>query len=272
MSDLGCFKKNSETNNYYEDSTLIFVKGGSFKMGDRNCEKDELPRHRVKLSDFYIGKYEVSNIEFAEFLNIKGNQYNDHSYWINTKGIWRDLKCRIFAENNKFIVEKRYENHPVNFVSWYGANAYCKWKGGRLPTEAEWEYAAKGGVETHSPIPNTFGSRASLPPPPNNIGDFAWYSSNSDNKINEVGNKKPNVLGIYDMQGSLWEWCSDWYDAKYYAKSKRKNPQNLDKADYKVLRGGSWANDKEMLRITNRNALNPNTNKINLGFRIVYDL
>ncbi len=262
MPDLGWFKKNSETNNYNEDSTLVFVKGGTLKIGDKTGEKDDLPVHKVKLSDFYIGKYEVTNAQFVQFLNKKGNQYEDHSYWINTDGKWRGLKCRIYKNENDFFVEKGYENYPVNFVSWYGSNAYCKWKGGRLPTEAEWEYVARGGVETRHAL--------SLQPRGNIVDEYAWYSSNSDNKINEVGSKKPNALRIYDMQGSLWEWCSDWYDAKFYAESKRKNPQNLDKADYKVLRGGSWANNKEMLRLTNRNALNPNVNKINLGFRIVY--
>lgn len=262
MSDFVLLKKNSEPNNYNEDSLLVFVKGGSFRMGDKTGEKDEIPIHKVKLSDFYIGKFEVSNIEFVEFLNKKGNQYENHSYWIDIDGKWRGLKCRIYNNNNEFFVEKRYENHPANFVSWYGANSYCKWKGGRLPTEAEWEYAA-GGVSTGS----TTQKDSNI-----NIDEFAWYASNSGNKIHKTGSKRPNALGIYDMQGSLWEWCSDWYAAEYYSKSKRKNPQNTDKADYKVLRGGSWANDKKMLRLTNRNALKPNINKINLGFRIVYDL
>ncbi len=239
-----------------EDSTLVFVKGGTFKMGSKLGEKDELPVHKVKISDFYIGKHEVTNSEFVEFLNEKGNIYEHNSYWINVKGHWRDLKCNIYQKNNYFFVEQGYENYPVNYVNWYGANAYCKWKGGRLPTEAEWEYASTN-------YKNNANNR--------NIDEIAWYSVNSDNKIQQVGAKKPNAFGIYDMQGNLWEWCSDWYNAEYYAKSKRKNPQNLVKADYKVMRGGSWANDKTMLRISNRNAVKPNTNKINLGFRIVYE-
>lgn len=264
IDDLVSFIKNSEANKYNGDSTLVFVKGGSFKMGNKSGEKDELPVHRVKLSDFYIGKYEVTNIEFIEFLNKKGNQYEDHAYWIDTDGKWRGLKCRIYKNNNEFAIEKGYKNHPVNFVSWYGANAYCKWKDGRLPTEAEWEYAARRGVETLNATSLQYTGG-------NKIDELAWYSSNSDKKIHKTGTKYSNALGIHDMQGSLWEWCSDWYDAKYYSKSKRKNPQNLNKADYKVMRGGSWANNKAMLRITNRNALKPNINKINLGFRIVYD-
>ena len=245
------------------DTLPIFVKGGKFKMGDKFGEKDEMPVHKVRLSGFYIGKYEVSNIEFARFLNKKGNKYEDHSYWINMEGKWRGLKCRIYQIDNEFLVENGYENYPVNFVNWYGANAYCKWKGGRLPTEAEWEYAAKGGVPTGSTTWKDSGIH---------IDEKAWYSSNSDNKIHKIGTKYANTLGIHDMQGNLWEWCSDWYDVKFYTKSGRNNPENINIAEYKVMRGGSWANNETMLRITNRNAVKPNINKINLGFRIVFDL
>jgi len=241
------------------DSSLVFVKGGTFKMGSKTGEEDELPVHKVKLSDFYIGKYEVTNGEFVVFLNEKGNQYEDHALWIKPEGKWRNLKCRIYEKDSAFFVEKGYEQYPVNFVNWYGANEYCKWKGGRLPTEAEWEYAAIGGKDAKRGIP--------LP-----VEKKAWYSVNSNNKIHKVGTKKPNVLGIYDMQGSLWEWCAEWYDAKYYELSDRKNPLNKIKSDYRVIRGGSWANDEKMLCITNRNAIKPKINKINLGFRIVYDL
>jgi formylglycine-generating enzyme required for sulfatase activity len=241
------------------DSSLVFVKGGTFKMGSKTGEEDELPVHKVKLSDFYIGKYEVTNGEFVVFLNEKGNQYEDHALWIKPEGKWRNLKCRIYEKDSAFFVEKGYEQYPVNFVNWYGANEYCKWKGGRLPTEAEWEYAAIGGKDAKRGIP--------LP-----VEEKAWYSVNSNNKIHKVGTKKPNVLGIYDMQGSLWEWCADWYDAKYYELSDRKNPLNKMKSDYRVIRGGSWANDEKMLCITNRNAIKPKINKINLGFRVVYDL
>ncbi|MEN8121955.1 MAG: SUMF1/EgtB/PvdO family nonheme iron enzyme [Bacteroidota bacterium] len=271
MTDLVLSKKNREANNYNEDSTLIFVKGGSFRMGNKTGEKDEIPIHKVKLSDFYIKKYEVTNADFVQFLNEKGNQYEDHSYWIDMDGKWRGLKCRVYKNDNKFFVEEGYENHPVNFVSWYGANSYCKWKGGRLPTEAEWEYASTSSA-THSRGSATYSKGRNIQNLNINIDEYAWYSGNSNNEINKVGSKKPNALGIHDMQGSLWEWCSDWYDAEFYSKSKRKNPQNIGKADFKVIRGGSWANDKAMLRITNRNALNQNVNKINLGFRIVYDL
>lgn len=248
-------------NSALKDSSLVFVKGGTFKMGSIVGEKDEQPVHRVKISDFFIGKYEVTNSEFVELLNEKGNQYNDHALWIKLEGKWRDLKCRIYEKDSVFYVEKGYENYPVNFVNWYGADAYCKWRGGRLPTEAEWEYVAKD-LGKHG--------RASRKPSDGPIDDFAWSSVNSNNNTHKIGTKKPNALGIYDMQGNLYEWCDDWYDVNYYAKSKRKNPVNKIKSDYKVMRGGSWANDATMLRTTNRNAIKPKINKINIGFRIAY--
>jgi formylglycine-generating enzyme required for sulfatase activity len=236
------------------DTGLVYVPSGSFKMGSKHGETDEQPVHKVKISGFYIGKYEVTNREFVEFLNAKGNQFEHNVLWINTDGHWRNLKCRINEKDGKFFVDKAYEYYPVNFVSWYGANAYCKWKGGRLPTEAEWEYIVKkyplikDSIDTHS-----------------------WHSANSNNQIHKIAQAKPNILGIYDLLGNLWEWCADWYDNRFYEISNRKNPLNNTPNDYKVIRGGSWANDKSMLNISNRNAIKPNINKVNVGFRIAYD-
>jgi len=236
------------------DTGLVYVPAGSFKMGSKHGEADEQPVHKVKISGFYIGKYEVTNREFVEFLNIKGNQFEHNVLWINTDGHWRNLECRIKEKDGKFFVAKEFENYPVNFVSWYAADAYCKWKGGRLPTEAEWEYIVK-----KFPLLN------------DSIDAHSWHSANSGNKIHKIAQTKANSLGIYDLQGNLWEWCADWYDNRFYEKSKRKNPLNNTPNDYKVIRGGSWANDKSMMNKSNRNAIKPNINKINVGFRIAYD-
>jgi len=244
------------TNSFAQpDTGLVYVPSGSFKMGSKTGEADEQPVHKVKISGFYIGKYEVSNREFAEFLNVKGNQFEHNVLWINIDGHWRDLKCRIYEKDSSFFVEKGYEDYPVNFVSWDAANAYCKWKGGRLPTEAEWEYIAK--KFSHSP---------------DSLEYYHWHAANSENKIHKIGAGTANLLGIYNLQGNLWEWCADWYDNHYYEKSPRKNPLNMVPNDYKVIRGGSWANNKKMLNPSNRNAIKPNINKINVGFRIAYDL
>ena len=240
--------------NVVNDTKLVYVPKGKFKMGSKLGEQDEQPVHKVKISAFYMSKYEITNREFAEFLNAKGNRFEQNVLWINTDGNWRDLRCRIYEKNGKFFVEKGYEDYPVNFVSWYGANAYCKWKGGRLPTEAEWEYVAKKFAGDSDSLSVT-----------------AWHSGNAKAKIHRVGAGKANRIGIYDLQGNLWEWCADWYDYNFYTKSPKKNPVNTKVNDYKVIRGGSWANEKEMLNPSNRNAIKPNINKINIGFRIVFD-
>jgi len=248
--------------NFDKDTNLVFVEGGCMKMGDKHGESDELPVKRIKINSFYMAKYEVSNAEFVKFLNVKGNQYNAHSIWIDLSGKWENLKCRIYEKDGKFFVEEGYENYPVNYVNWYAADAYCKWKGGRLPTEAEWEFAAKNGKKKRKKDLKKIADSTEL---------FAWYIENSSSRWHASGLKKTNMLGLYDIYGNLWEWCSDFYNKDYYKTRSKRNPQGPEKGDFKVIRGGSWTDKKQTLRISNRNAINPNANKINVGFRIVYD-
>jgi formylglycine-generating enzyme len=245
------------------DSNLIFVGSGRCILGNNLGEKDEKPAKKIKISSFYIGKYEVTNAEFVEFLNAKGNQLEGHSVWIDLGGKWQDLKCRIYQEGDKFKVESAYEDFPVNFVSWYAANAYCKWRGGRLPTEAEWEYAARGGK---------LANKKSIQETEGHLEKYAWSFVNSEGNIHQKGQKQSNILGIHDIFGNLWEWCNDFYNQDYYKIRGKLNPQGPKNGDFKVIRGGSWTNKSEMMRISNRNAVNPTSNKINIGFRIVYDL
>ncbi|MBN1252492.1 MAG: SUMF1/EgtB/PvdO family nonheme iron enzyme [Bacteroidales bacterium] len=259
ISNYNFLLSQNNLSNKLNAENLIFIKGGKFKIGDINGEEDEKPVHKVKVYDFYISKYEITNYEFAEFLNSEGNKIENNTLWIDTSANWNDLKCRISKLDNKYIVEYGFENYPVNFVSWYGANAYCNWKGGRLPTEAEWEYSAKAFCIKNKTIKKS------------NYNDYAWYKSNSKRELKAVGLKKPNALGIYDMLGNMWEWCSDWYGAEYYKLKEKKNPKGVELSDYKVIKGGSWANDETMLRISNRNGRKPNINKVNIGFRIVFD-
>ncbi len=244
------------------DTNLIFVEGGTMRLGNKKGNIDEQPCKRIHINSFYLGKYEVSNKEFAEFLNARGNQFEKHFPWINLNGKWENLKCRIYKKDNKFCVEKNYENYPVNFVNWYGASAYCKWKGGRLPTEAEWEYAAKGGKLSKS---------KNLKQLTANIENYAWFYNNSNKNLHKSGLKKATILGLHDIYGNLWEWCSDFYKEKYYKTRSKKNPQGAKSGDYKVIRGASWTDKKPSVHYANRNAINPTANKINVGFRIAFD-
>ncbi|MFC2085073.1 SUMF1/EgtB/PvdO family nonheme iron enzyme [Bacteroidota bacterium] len=239
---------------------MIYVQGGTFEMGDTfgDGESDEKPPHNITLDDFYISKYEVTNSQYAEFLNSEGNQREGGVTWLDIN----DSDCRIEYTGGEYKPESGYEDHPVVEVSWYGARAYCGWFGGRLPTEAEWEYAARGGIES-----NGYKYSGS-----DNIEDVAWYSGNSGGTAHAVGTKNPNELGIYDMSGNVWEWCNDWYDADYYDISPDNNPQGPVSGTYKVLRGGSWNNLSRNCRVSYRFRGSPVFTYAFYGFRVALDL
>lgn len=232
----------------------VLIKGGKFLMGSEN-NIDERPIHWVKLSDFYILSHEVTNAEYVVFLNEVGNQFEKHIQWINIEGKWRNYRSRIFEADSIFYVEKGYENHPVNFVNWYGAAAYAKWIGGRLPTEAEWEYIA-------------YLSEQEIKNKNDSLQNYALLKQNSGYKLSPVKTLNP-ILSIYDLYGNLSEWCSDWYFANYYNQSKRKNPLGPTTGDQKIIRGGSFATNIKSVNKSNRRATSPTNHNFTIGFRVV---
>ena len=238
---------------------MVFVKGSTFKMGDTfgDGDDDEQPVHEVRLNDFYIGKYEVTNAQYCKFLNEKGNQEEGGKKWLDIESKY----CLIEKRDQQYAVKAGYENHPVIKVTWYGARAYCEWAGGRLPTEAEWEYACRGG--SRSAGYKYSGS--------NNVDEVAWYSSNSGNRTHKVGTKQPNELELYDMSGNVREWCADWYDNDYYSKSKKQNPEGPASGSSRVFRGGSWGVGANDCRVANRGRDNPDFSSFSNGFRVVQD-
>jgi len=246
------------------DDNLIFVQGGTFQMGSNSGDSNEKPVHTVTVDDFYIGKYEVTNREYIEFFNAKG--VNSNGSYSGTEYIdMDDEDCAIGYRNGKFYFKgssyANDENYPVIEVTWYGADAYCKWKGGRLPTEAEWEYAARGGNKSKG---YTYSGS-------NTIGNVAWYTSNSGDKTHPVGTKQSNELGIYDMSGNVWEWCSGWYEKNYYSSSPRNNPQGPSSGSRRVVRGGSWYTFDNFCRVANPYNVhsNPENSDDCYGFRFV---
>jgi len=243
---------------------LIYVEGGSFVMGDTwgDGDSDEKPTHKVELTyDFYIGKYPVT---FEEY----------------------DRYCSETGATKPYVWNWGRGRRPVIRVSWFDAIGYCDWlsdveglaraydnagnlidsrgnetidtskvKGYRLLTEAEWEYAARGGKKSRR---NKYAGS-------NNPDEVAWYTSNSRHKTQEVGKKAPNELGIYDMSGNVWEWCSDWYGN--YSSSAQTNPYN-NSGSGRVGRGGGWGDNATFTRVANRNYSSPTYTRNYLGFRI----
>jgi len=222
------------------DIEMVFVKGGTFQMGctseQSNCDDNEKPVHTVTVDDFYIGKYEI------------------------TQKQWRDV-----MGNNPSVFFSGCDECPIESVSWDDIQKFLKklnQKTGehfRLPTEAEWEFAARGGNQN-----NGYKYAGS-----NNINEVAWYKGNSDRNTHVVGSKSPNELGIYDMSGNVWEWCNDWYGEYYYGNSPSNNPQGPTSGTYRILRGGSWYNDAGYFRVTYRGGDYPVNSISVFGFRVV---
>ena len=252
---------------------MILIPAGEFEMGSNEGKDDEKPVHKVYLDAYYIDKYEVTNEQYAGFLNKWGKTTDENGEeMINLEGSYRTEKCRILKEGGRFVVESGYEKHPVIYVSWYGANQYAKYYGKRLPTEAEWEKACRGGSEGKF----FFGDNES------ELDEYAWYYKNSGSIVHPVGEKKPNKFGIYDMYGNIWEWCADWHDKKYYAsvlgpalrdeKSPNNNPKGPDSGQYKILRGSSWDGGASSCHSSFRSFDIPSSRWVKFGFRCAFSL
>ncbi|MFK5880015.1 MAG: SUMF1/EgtB/PvdO family nonheme iron enzyme [Flavobacteriaceae bacterium] len=239
----------------------VAVAGGTFTMGSPNGtgDGDEQPEHSVTLSDFSISKYEITNAQYATFMNdivaninggFSGVEYLDMDA----------TDIQISHTSGSFIADAGKENNPVIHVSWFGAKAYSEHYGGRLPTEAEWEFAAKGG---NSSSGYTYSGS-------NNLNDVAWYATNSGNTTHTVGTKSANELGVHDMNGNVWEWTNDWYDANYYSSSPSNDPQGPATGSNRVARGGGWFNPANYCRVASRFSGNPADTYDILGFRPVF--
>ena len=224
--------------------TWILVEGGKFRMGnDNGLSPDESPEHEVTLDSYYISATEVTFDQYDRFCTETNRPKAKDNGW--GRGAM-----------------------PLINVNWNDAYEYCQWASKatgttiHLPTEAEWEFAARGGRKSH-------GYKFSGG---NQVNEVGWYSENSDRKTHRVGGKVPNELGIYDMTGNVWEWCSDWYSDEYYSDSPQKNPQGPESGQYHVLRGGSWLNSETYIHLTTRSSLRSDYISVSNGFRVVKDM
>jgi len=211
----------------------VWIPPGSFTMGcsagDGECASDEKPAHRVTISKgFWIGQTEVTVAAYIRFAEAAGKDMPP-APWFNP--YWT------------------YPNMPMANVSWNDSLAYCQWSGGRLPTEAEWEYAARGG---------SAGARYG------GLDEIAWYDKNSSTGARPVAQKRPNGFGLYDMLGNVWEWVNDWYGDDYYRSSPAQDPSGPGSGQYGVRRGGSWFSDPGSVRVSNRHFFDR-------SFRTTYD-
>lgn len=280
--------------------SMVFVKGGTFIMGKPyddskgisllsekkkgiNFSNDQ-PQHEVQINSFCIGKYPVTMGEFRQFINETGYETEAKrnglgSYlWDFTIGR-KFFKADIYWQHDAHGQIQINARHPVIHVSWNDAQMYCDWvskKTGiryRLPTEAEWEYAAKGGTYLSAHELKYAGS--------DNLDEVGWYKGNSkiiDNygSTQSVGKKMSNALGIYDMSGNVHEWCWDWYKKNYYIKCYKygivQNPINTKSNSWRVLRGGHWRFAKERCLVTYRGHNPPETCHHGIGFRLAFSL
>jgi len=241
---------------------MVRVEGGTYKMGskdsDKTADNDEQKEHDVTIKTFDISKFEVTVWEWKQY-----TKANKLSMPAKPDWGWQD-------------------NYPINGITWEEAIAYCNWlskkeklqpvyskqgpnyvcnfkaNGYRLPTEAEWEFAAKGGVKSK-------GYKFSGG---NDANEVAWHKAISKNSPHTVGTKLPNELGLYDMSGNVWEWCWDWYNKDYYKIEKGDNPKGPEMGERRTVRGGSWDSQVNYLRPANRISTPQNKTHEFYGFRV----
>jgi formylglycine-generating enzyme required for sulfatase activity len=255
----------------------VFLPAGDFTMGSDSGKDNEKPVHTVFLDGYWIDRYEVTNERYAVFLNdvLRKGLIEVTAEEVKREGKrWFHLAspyCQIPFNGRWFAPFPGKEHYPVYEVTWTGADAFARYYGLRLPTEAEWEKAARGGNQ----------SMGYLYAGSDDLDEVAWHWGNAFNPDNDqyqgrgthrVGLKKPNEIGCYDMSGNLWEWTQDWYDFHYYEKSPRADPPGAETGEFKVVRGGTWLYHTYYLTCTHRASVNfPYESTDKIGFRCVMD-
>ena len=238
------------------NSEMVLISAGEFQMGSKVGGSGEQPIHAVWLDSYYIDLFEVTNEQFVTFLASEGNQEEGGDTWLDADA--GDL--HIISSEEGWQVEEGDEARPVIEVTWYAANAYCQWRGARLPTEAEWEKAARGTIFEDGRVY------------PWGIGDIDYEKASFNLYYEEtlpVGNLPAGVssYGVFDMAGNVAEFTADWYDRDYYSKSPKENPPGSETGDMRVVRGGSYYDQPQLLLSTYRLGVYPNWSNNVTGFR-----
>ena len=271
-----------------DGAPMVFIPAGKFWMGSPEGEGDdnERPRHQVTLDSFYLDKYEVTNQQFQEFIkatNYRTTAEQDGSaYGYTTKGNWENINGANWKkpEGDQTVFTSGRDSHPVVSISWNDAKAYCQWAGKRLPSEAEWEYAARAGTQTKywwgdgNPGSRKVGNFADETAK-RQFPDWTIMEGYDDGygRTAPVGSFEANLWGLHDMTGNVWEWVADWFAKDYYSQSQSpvKNPQGPVTGEYRVLRGGSWSYDPWVLRSAVRVRGTPSLRDSGLGVRCAAD-
>ena len=300
---------------------MAYIPDGTFEMGDNFDEggSGERPVHTVTLDSFYMGKYEVTNGQYCTYLNsalgssiyvsggvVYGSGNNQPYCDTSTSSSYSQIAYSggVFTVRSKG--DRDMYNDPMVMVSWYGAVAYCNWRsqhegkeqcynlstwtcdfnkhGYRLATEAEWEYAARGGLSGRRfPWGDTInhdyanyranGSAYSYDTSPYTTYTYhPLWNDGINPYTSPAGSFAANGYGLYDMAGNVWEWCNDWYSSTYYGSSPPNNPTGPTGGTYRVLRGGGWSNHANICRVAYRSATSPSSRLNYYGFRISLDL
>jgi len=263
-----------------EREGMVLINGGKFLMGTEDGMSYEAPVHEVTVKSFWMDRHEVTVAEFSMFVSATGYKTDAEKFgWSGAfdlkTGEWKRTKGANWRHPDGPRSEAA-SNEPVCQVSWNDAAAYAKWAGKRLPTEAEWEYAARGGLAQKK---YSWGDELR----PNGKPLANWWQGNfPDQNTGEDGfigrapveSFPPNGFGLYDVTGNVWEWCADWYADDYYLKSARDDPRGPDDGRERVIRGGSWMcaeNFCTNYRVASRSQATPDSGLNNLGFRCVRD-
>lgn len=252
-------------------SPMVYIPAGEFTMGSKETgrdeevgDSDEHPLHNVYLGDFYIDKYEVTNAQYSQFLTAGNSAHYYPEMQILNR--W----------DGSFVAKEGYENHPVIFVTYNDALEYAHWRGKSLPTEAQWEKAARGTDMRLYPWGNILEKNRlnywGSDDPFENVSGAKTVPIGFYDGANHLGYQtkdSPSPYGTYDMAGNLWEWCSDWYQADYYSHSPSQNPTGASSGSFRVIRGGSWADEIYYVRTTCRSHHLPSDRSPTIGFRCV---
>ncbi|HOD54955.1 MAG TPA: formylglycine-generating enzyme family protein [Candidatus Cloacimonadota bacterium] len=234
---------------FHSENVMVLIEGGTFRMGSDSGLETEKPEHQVTVSSFYLNKYTVTQKEWYEIMLSNPSEVEGDYFPVENIS-WYDAIEYCNRKSIKDCLTPCYTINGKDVICNFDSNGY------RLPTEAEWEFAMRGGNKTE----NYHHSGS------DDIHEVAWFIENSEFSSHPIGTKKPNELGLYDMSGNVYEWCWDRFD--FYTSEEKVNPKGPETGENRVFRGGSWSSKKEYCTVANRYYNQAEKNVFNIGLRL----